>query len=68
METILKTLESGMLGVAVRCAVNTEVHRQMTEMGGALQPGYQAGLDQGQGMQLAIPNDMPCARKAKFNQ
>ena len=27
METILKNVESGMLGVAARCTVNTEVHR-----------------------------------------
>ena len=44
----------------------------MTEMeavGGALQSGYQAGLDQGQGMQIAVPNDILCARKIqKFNR
>ena len=70
METILKNLEIGMIGLAARCSVNSKINQLQVELGGPLQQGYQAGFDpnQGQGMQVSVPNDMKCVRTAKFNR
>ena len=70
-QNILRNLEAAMLGIAARNAVDEEVDRRMMSERGAVAglplqglplPGYQAGAEPLQGMQVSVQNERSVRR------